>query len=144
RLLMNFKKIFPVIIVGLIIIVGVIFMRPYDVETSSSHLKSPLPQLFTNTKSKVLAYHEFWEPVMGNPVISKAKRPELTALSVLAYDTTTDQVLYEKESKKRMPIASITKIMTANIIIENEGLDQRVSVSKRAATIGENSMMVQE
>lgn len=140
---MNSRKIFLVIIVGLVITAGVIFMRPYDVETSS-HLKSPLPQLFTNTKSQVLAYHDFWEPVMGNPIVSKAKKPELTALSVLAYDTTTDQVLYEKESKKRMPIASITKIMTAIIIIENEDLDERVTVSKRAATIGENSMMVQE
>ena len=138
------KKALPIFLLICAVVAGILFIRPYDIETSSFRLESPLPSLFTNNSPQVLAYHEFWEPMMSDPIPSQEKVPDITAQSVLVYDTSTDKVIFERESRKRMPIASLTKIMTAIVVIENENLDELVTVSKRAATIGENSMMLQE
>lgn len=46
----------------------------------------------------------------------------LSSAAVLAYDMDTNQVLYEKNADKPLPIASITKLMTALVIVES-GVD---------------------
>lgn len=141
---MNFKKVFIAGIILFIAAAGLLFFKPYSIETSSFRLESPLPSFFTNKNPQVLAYSEFWKPVLSDPLSSSAKAPKLTARSVFVYDTSTDAVLYEKEIRKRLPMASLTKIMTAIVVIENENLDELVTVSRRAAEIGENSMMLKE
>src|SRR6056297_377360 len=42
-------------------------------------------------------------------------------------------IIFEKNSKKGLPIASLTKLMTAIITLENYDLDEPVLVSKEAA-----------
>lgn len=44
---------------------------------------------------------------------------DLTAKAVLVYDVTTDQVLYAKNPKAKLPSASTIKLMTALITIDN-------------------------
>ena len=48
----------------------------------------------------------------------------------------TGRVLWEKNSKERMKIASTTKIRTAIVAVENANLDDVVKVSKKAAGTG--------
>ena len=43
-----------------------------------------------------------------------------------------EKVLYEKNSHKLLPIASLTKLMTANIVLENFDLSHIVQVSEEA------------
>ncbi len=61
----------------------------------------------------------------------------IDAKSAIAFDAETDFVLYEKKSKEKMPIASLTKIMTALVALENNKLDDVVTISESAFNAGE-------
>ncbi len=55
----------------------------------------------------------------------------LSASAVLAYDVNTNEVLYEKNADEPLPIASISKLMTALVIVESGvNLNERFPVSK--------------
>lgn len=66
-----------------------------------------------------------------------------TARAVLSYDVTNEKMVFSKNATERLPMASLTKIMTAFIALE-EGIDKKYKVSKNAATIGENAMGLTE
>jgi D-alanyl-D-alanine carboxypeptidase len=59
----------------------------------------------------------------------------IDAKSVLAMDNGTDTVLYEKNPHDKRPIASLTKIMTALVVLENSALDETVTISPQAMTM---------
>jgi serine-type D-Ala-D-Ala carboxypeptidase (penicillin-binding protein 5/6) len=61
--------------------------------------------------------------VVGAPAGVKAK-------SGILVDATTGQVLWAQDENVVLPIASITKVMTALVIIQAGGLDQQVAVPK--------------
>ena len=61
--------------------------------------------------------------------------PIIKAKSAIAVDLQTGLILYEKNSRERLPIASLTKLMTSVIILENHKLDEIMSVSKTASEI---------
>lgn len=55
----------------------------------------------------------------------------LSSTAVLAYDMDTNQVLYEKNADQPLPIASITKLMTALVIVESGvNLDDKFIVTR--------------
>ena len=57
--------------------------------------------------------------------------PKINSRYLEIYDLTTDEVLYEIDSQKRVPIASLTKIATIITAIENiENLDEEVIITK--------------
>lgn len=59
--------------------------------------------------------------------------PIIEAKSTIAIDLKTGMVLYEKNIHERLPIASITKLMTILIILEENKLNEIVTVSNNAA-----------
>ncbi|HEY1335489.1 MAG TPA: D-alanyl-D-alanine carboxypeptidase family protein [Myxococcaceae bacterium] len=59
-------------------------------------------------------------------------RPTPVAPAAILEDLDTGQVLFEKASHQRRPIASLTKIMTAILVLERAGLGERTSVSATA------------
>lgn len=68
--------------------------------------------------------------------------PEITAKSALFVDTQTSQVLYSKNPHQRLPIASLVKVMTALIAIENRNLDEELLVSSYAAGMEPDKMLL--
>jgi len=81
------------------------------------------------------------------PVLPKkdkdAVEPEVNAVSVFVMDKDTDYPLLDKNSKKQMPIASLTKIMTALLVVEKGDLEEAVTISSAAAGVfGSNRGMV--
>ena len=56
---------------------------------------------------------------------------DLSATAAVLMDCGTGQVLYEKNADKRMRIASTTKIHTALVVLEECGMRQEVTVTKR-------------
>jgi len=62
-----------------------------------------------------------------------AVAPKLTSPSAVLEDLGTGQVLYAKRASMRRPIASITKIMTALVVLEEASPGEEVVVSARAA-----------
>jgi D-alanyl-D-alanine carboxypeptidase (penicillin-binding protein 5/6) len=57
----------------------------------------------------------------------------LAAHGILLKDLTTGRTLYEFESDRRLSPASLTKIMSALVILESGQLQDRVTVSRKAA-----------
>jgi serine-type D-Ala-D-Ala carboxypeptidase (penicillin-binding protein 5/6) len=59
--------------------------------------------------------------------------PKLTSPSAILQDLRTGQVLYAKKPDLRRPIASITKVMTALVVLDEASPGEQVVVSARAA-----------
>lgn len=63
--------------------------------------------------------------------------PSVTADAAVLMDSATGDVLYDKQAHKRRPPASTTKIMTAILGLELGRPDELVTVSEKAAAVGE-------
>jgi serine-type D-Ala-D-Ala carboxypeptidase (penicillin-binding protein 5/6) len=53
----------------------------------------------------------------------------LTAKSAIIYDPTDGRVLYQKDAATPRPLASLTKLMTAQAILSSESTDQLVTIT---------------
>jgi D-alanyl-D-alanine carboxypeptidase len=49
-----------------------------------------------------------------------------------------EKVLFEKNSQEKLPIASLSKLMTALVVLDNYDLDKEITVSKEAVAQEEN------
>ena len=65
---------------------------------------------------------------------------DISAKSAILYCADTGDVLYEKNADKRMLIASVTKIMTAIVVIENCDLNEQVKLKPEWCAIEGSSM----
>lgn len=66
--------------------------------------------------------------------VTDLPRPRIYARAAIVYNPTTHEILWESNSFQRRPIASITKVMTALIFMDQAGhpaLDADVVVSRR-------------
>ena len=65
------------------------------------------------------------------PVLnSNISMPAVSAKSALVYDTSSSRFLYNKNTDIKLPIASLTKIMTAVVVLENLSLDDIVTITE--------------
>ena len=75
-----------------------------------------------------------------NETVETAKqvtdKPNLDARIGLIFDRNSKTILYEKNGKKQVPMASTTKIMTSIVVLENANLNQVVTIDKKAAGTG--------
>ena len=63
-------------------------------------------------------------PVLNTTI----EKPQLTAKSAIVYDTRSSKFLYSKNPGERLPIASLTKLLSAVVIFEALNLDDIVVV----------------
>ena len=68
--------------------------------------------------------------------INSKEVPEVNSRSCVVLDRLSKNVLYRKNEKNKVKMASTTKIMTAIIVLENSSLDATVEASKKAAGTG--------
>ncbi len=135
------KKIFLytffVILISIFFAVSLWYLFPRSRIVNSESV-SPLPDFLTMSKNNQVRFLDIWFPALarGN---SNASVAGLTAKSALIYDLTTDRVIFEKDANKRYPMASLTKIMTAIVTLENPKYDDRYVVSVEDL-VGEDSM----
>ncbi|MDH7576274.1 MAG: D-alanyl-D-alanine carboxypeptidase family protein [Bacillota bacterium] len=69
--------------------------------------------------------------------------PEIKGVAAILIDEVSGRVLYEKNSHRRMSPASLTKIMTALMVLEHGCLAQKVQISQNAAETGESSIWLE-
>ncbi len=75
-------------------------------------------------------------PVKDHAMVS----PIINANGSIGVDLKTGGILFEKNPHERLPIASITKLMTILIILEENDLTETVKVSGNASTVGGSTM----
>jgi D-alanyl-D-alanine carboxypeptidase (penicillin-binding protein 5/6) len=75
-------------------------------------------------------------PVPGSQDLSRLPPDDLSAASAVLMDANTGEVLFARNPDERRPPASVTKILTALVILERGRLSDTVVVSQAAARVG--------
>lgn len=73
-----------------------------------------------------------------------SQSPQVSASAAILMDRVSGRVLYGKNSRRELPMASTTKIMTALVALENGRMDDIVITSKEAAETGGSSIYLGE
>src|SRR3989344_3675566 len=115
-----------------IVLVSIIIFWP-RIQNSFVHSKKSLVTPVT-VMGKTLGLNQ-WFPKEG-----LNEQLNITAKSAFFIDTKTGQVLFQKNPKERLPIASLVKIMTTLIALEHRGLDESFVVSERASGMEPDKM----
>lgn len=69
--------------------------------------------------------------------------PDIEANAAGVFDLNGEKFLYQKNIKERLSIASLTKIMTAMVVLDNFELDDIITISRKAVmTEGENGRLI--
>lgn len=102
-------------------------------------LFSPLPDFLDLSQNKQVTFLDLWLPFIDQYKDNGFDPSSLTAKSVLMFDLTNEKALFEKNPRDRLPMASLTKIMTAIVSLENPRSDDTYVV-KGADLVGEDSM----
>lgn len=79
------------------------------------------PYLLSNTETNYFPFRD-WE----------IEDPRLSPRSAIIYDSGSEKILFSLNPGTKLPIASLTKLMTAVAAIENINLDDTVTVKKSA------------
>jgi len=106
---------------------------------TSGYFLSPLPDFLTVSINKQATLLDLWSPFIDSLSYSGKSLPNYTAKSVLLYDLTTDKTLYGHNTNLHLPMASLTKIMTAIIAYENKDPYDIYTVTQENL-VGEDSM----
>jgi len=100
---------------------------------------SPIPDFLNKKDNSQVSTLDIWFPFLHDILPGSTKKPQLSAKSALMYDLTDNKVVYEKNSQEKLPMASLTKIMTAIVAIEHKRSDDRYVVYPQNL-VGENVM----
>ncbi len=73
-------------------------------------------------------------------VVAAAAPPQVDAEAYFVQNSGTGEVLAAFDERERLPMASITKLMTSLVALERAALDDVATVSSRSASIGESTI----
>jgi serine-type D-Ala-D-Ala carboxypeptidase (penicillin-binding protein 5/6) len=76
--------------------------------------------------------------------VASAGAPQVSASAYLVENGVTGEILARENDRERLPIASITKLMTVLVSLQHARLDDVVTVSRQAAAVGESSIYLQK
>lgn len=134
------KNILYLILVFILsLLVSMLLRYGLDNAGDSTSSISPLPDFLTLSKNGQVKLLDLWSPVLGMSDNGELSESDITAKSAIIYDLDNDKAIFEKNSAQRLPMASLTKIMTAIIALENKRLDDEYKVTGRDL-VGEDSM----
>lgn len=131
------KNLFYLSILTLFLFGSFVFFHPQT--TSEQDFTSPVPDYLSMAKNKQVTLLDLWVPLLSEVYGSEIKGPSLSAKSALMYDLSVNKVLYEKNTNEKLPMASLTKVMTAIVSLENKRIDDRYIV-RGEDLVGEDSM----
>lgn len=100
---------------------------------------SPVPAFLMVSENKQVSTIDLFLPVLEFFTDTSSSKPQVSAKAVIVYDTTTNKTLFSKNPHQKLPMASLTKVMTAIIGIENQLPSNQYTVAKNQL-VGENSM----
>lgn len=88
----------------------------------------------------VILLFGFTSPSYGSPAEEQEAPPGVSAQTAIMIEANSGEVLYEKNADQKAFPASITKIMTALLAVENGSLEEKVKVSENAAGVEGSSI----
>jgi len=110
--------------------------NPTDQDKNASLFAASLPiaqNVFLIPQAEISAPIRNWD----------VKEPELTAQSIYAIEINSKKVLFQRDPDKKRPIASLSKLVTALVVLDKASLKDEVVVSESATqTLGEAGGLV--
>src|SRR3989344_2981476 len=116
-----------------LVVFGVLFFAVFRIN-QRQELISPVAK-----EEKVLSLNQ-WFPREVLGVFTGM--PNITAKSALFFNTKNGDILYSKNAKEKLPIASLTKVMTVLIALEHKNLDDKYLVSRQATEMEPDEMIL--
>lgn len=132
------KKSIAIFICIFVFFAGGIGLYYHHEKTNAKNIASPLPEGLSKKNNSEITSLDFWLPSLFG-LFEENEAPELSAKSALVYDLTDEKTVYEKNSGERLPMASLTKIMTAIVAIDHKRPDDMYVVYEEAL-VGENTI----
>jgi serine-type D-Ala-D-Ala carboxypeptidase (penicillin-binding protein 5/6) len=77
---------------------------------------------------------------LASAVVAAAEPPRVHAEAYLVQNSGTGEILAADDERERLPMASITKLMTALVALEHASLDDVATISRTTASIGESTI----
>lgn len=111
----------------------------YHEKSQARSIDSPLPDFLSKKNNSEVTSLDFWLPSLFGFFDIEEDVPQISAKSALVYDLSNEKTIYERNSKEKLPIASLTKIMTAIVAIDHKRKDDRYTVYPETL-VGENVM----
>lgn len=129
-----------------VVLLGILFgvlsyLTASEKSVKGVNIHSPLPDFLSLPVNDQVSTVSLFTPRVESAQARNAKKPEIMAKAALVYNLTTSRMLFEKNIRQRLPMASLTKIMTAIVALESQNQDDAYVVSKKDL-VGENSMGV--
>ncbi len=118
----------------LTIVLAILTFLVSDTKITPAQLVTPL------ISQKVGLGLNQWFPKAVLGIQSNA--PKISAKSAFFIDSKTGEVLFAKEPNLKLPIASLTKIMTVLIALEHKNIDDQFIVSQHAADMEPDKMLL--
>lgn len=106
-----------------------------------AHIFSPIPSVFALLSNNQVATLDIWEPLRSVVNTTDKQAPTLSATTALSYDLQKNAYIYAKDTNKRLPMASLTKIMTAIVALEHPKSNDQYLV-RQVSIVGNNAMGV--
>lgn len=120
-------------ILFIVLILGIYFL-PRVLSSGSQRLFSPL-----GSGGKPAT--NLWFP-QARAALAEENAPKVTAKSAYFIDIDSGEVLYEKNSHLKLPVASLIKIMTVIVTLENKTFADQIHISERAAQMEPDHMLL--
>lgn len=120
------KLVIPTVILAALVAVDYLFLlKPFTSSGSD----------FEETENgSAIAAQAYLVPVTETsyiPILDSAIQPPIiNAKSAIVFDARSSRVLYSKNIKEKLPVASLTKILTMVVAMENFSLNDTVTVTK--------------
>lgn len=125
------------ILFGIIFLLGFVAVR-FSEFLQAKALVSPVLGVTSHRVSQNIWFPKINEITPG--MFSDA--PEITAISALFIESNSGQILYAKNPEQQLSIASLTKIMTTIVALENRNMSDVFSISKQAAEMEPDKMFL--
>lgn len=128
-------------------VVIIFFQSLFGLNNSKLPLADEQMSLVQGKTQLSLVEESFFVRSYINPILplrrTDVSEIEINASAAIALDVNSEKILYQKNIYQKFPIASLTKLMTASVILENADLEQVASISKNAVnTYGEMGNLV--
>lgn len=122
------------VILSIVLVLVIFFLIIYPkLDKKSISLVSPLLK-----QESVLGINQ-WLPGISN---EQSSTPQISAKAAFFVDTKKGEVFYSKNIHEKHPIASLVKVMTVLVALEHKHMDDRFTVSQRAADMEPDKMLL--
>jgi D-alanyl-D-alanine carboxypeptidase (penicillin-binding protein 5/6) len=128
---MKYRVYIPTIVLA-VFLVGYYVYTQTESAPQTQQTATPVVNPLINQEAYVLPVLETtYFPLLNSSI----PQPVVSAKSFLVLDTETERTLYSRSADQKLPVASLTKIMTAMVVLDSYNLNDMVTVASGSVKV---------